>query len=570
MGIGLPPGSMKVFKVDDNDNWIEETLTEQDFPAMVTTTGTQTISGIKTFAEDVNVSGTLTSQQGIIYIQDEDIYLDVQDRFLTLNNELTGSPIEDCGIEINRGSSTNSRLYWDENLNVWKAGISGNEGAVLTSGRWGIDTYGAFVFSGGINGTIRADTQNGSDTGSLHLGGGGSTQSSRGGYVSVYGNDNPSNPGHARLVAGTSGGGVSLYCMSVGTGTINFYTNGETTTPKWLIDHNGYLKTNESFGVIGCNTSDGSDTDILQLMAGGADNNNPHTRGGYIRLHGNEHDNAGYMQAFAGNAGGKCQVGTRGNGILEFWVNNSSKWYLDESGNLSPDSDGYRYIGDSTHHVDYIHARVMTSYLEADMYILQRTSNDIIFRTNNSDRWSILAGGDLRPANNNTYDIATNSTRCAYIYSNNFLPFTGVHLYKLKDEQNLTSGDAVKLNSGKLEICSNEKDPTCLGVFTGESIITPSGGAKDSLGNVVPSGTHLYVVAAVGDSVTEDLPGIKVCNEGGNISAGDYLCTASGYEGHLKKQDDDLNHNYTKFLALQDVTFSGSPTESGIYGYFIN
>jgi len=662
MSTGLPAGTIKVLKVDDNDNWIEDSLTEEDFPAMVTTTGTQTISGNKTFAENVGVSGTLSANQGITYIQDEDIYLEVQDRFLTLNNELTGAPSEDGGVEINRGSSTNSRLLWDETDEVWKAGISGNEGALLASDYWSINSSGYLLFSG-TTAQIKADTSSESNTKILELCGGGASNSNWGAYIELAGNEH-ADTGRARIVTGSGGGELELLAMGSGKG-INFYTHGETTDPKWQmlssghlryltttskiiadtsdgsdskriylcgggdsgsgrgayfiaigneytsnagnaymlsgdisgaevyirnassdgiiriqtggsndrwkVTSAGYLQSILSHGVIGTDTSDGSDTKILQLMGGGAVDSNPHTRGGYIRLHGNEHTNAGYAQFFSGNAAGKCQIGTRGSGDFELWSNNSSKWVINSDGDLYPTTHQTYDIGKNGNQPLNVMCRILRNYENSTMYIIQDATQQLIFRTDNTNRWEIGGtSGAFYPTTNNTYNIGHNSYRCNSVYSNNYLPFTGIHLYRLKNGETPNAGDAVKLVNEELEVCSSEKDPTCLGVYAGTSITTASGGAKDSLGNVVASGVELYGVAAVGDAKTEELPGVNVCNEGGDISAGDYLCTASGYNGHLKKQDDTLNHNYTKFLVLQDVTFSGSSTASGVYGYFIN
>ena len=72
-------------------------------------------------------------------------------------------------------------------------------------------------------------------------------------------------------------------------------------------------------------------------------------------------------------------------------------------------------------------------------------------------------------------------------------------------------------------------------------------------------------VAAVGDSRTPSNMGFKVCDEGGSISNGTLLTTASGHPGYLKAQSDDIIHSYTVGKALEDVTFSGA-TASGVYG----
>ena len=48
---------------------------------------------------------------------------------------------------------------------------------------------------------------------------------------------------------------------------------------------------------------------------------------------------------------------------------------------------------------------------------------------------------------------------------------------------------------------------------------------------------------------------ILVCNEGGNIEIGDFICS-SGTRGHGMKQDDDLMHSYTVAKAAENVDWS--------------
>ncbi len=48
--------------------------------------------------------------------------------------------------------------------------------------------------------------------------------------------------------------------------------------------------------------------------------------------------------------------------------------------------------------------------------------------------------------------------------------------------------------------------------------------------------------------------GINVCDAGGDIEIGDYLCSSS-VSGKAMKQDDDILHNYTVAKAMQDVVW---------------
>ena len=97
--------------------------------------------------------------------------------------------------------------------------------------------------------------------------------------------------------------------------------------------------------------------------------------------------------------------------------------------------------------------------------------------------------------------------------------------------------------------------------------------AEESGGEWVPTTKFqtLWKLAAVGDSRqsnygTTALTGFKACNEGGEVSAGDLLCTSTT-PGFLMKQSDDIMRSYTVGKAMEDITFDGNGQATGIYGY---
>lgn len=61
---------------------------------------------------DLTVSGTTTS------INTETVTVD--DNIIVLNNNATGAPTVDAGIEVERGSSTNVKLLWNETTDKWQ------------------------------------------------------------------------------------------------------------------------------------------------------------------------------------------------------------------------------------------------------------------------------------------------------------------------------------------------------------------------------------------------------------------------------------------------------------------
>lgn len=85
---------------------------------------TEILGGDLTVLGNMVISGTQTS------LNAEELI--VSDNIITLNGTFSGAPVLDSGIEINRGSSTNSRLIWNETTDYWVAGLSGSESAIIT------------------------------------------------------------------------------------------------------------------------------------------------------------------------------------------------------------------------------------------------------------------------------------------------------------------------------------------------------------------------------------------------------------------------------------------------------
>jgi len=79
----------------------------------------------ETTANNFFVEGDLVVRGNVTTISSEELNVDTN--FIVLNANLTPSiaPILDAGIEINRGSSANTKLYWDESGNRWHVTYGG-------------------------------------------------------------------------------------------------------------------------------------------------------------------------------------------------------------------------------------------------------------------------------------------------------------------------------------------------------------------------------------------------------------------------------------------------------------
>lgn len=89
-------------------------FTESDY---VHTTGTETIGGNKTFSNNVIVTGNLTVNGTVTAVNSTQV--DIADNILVLNSGETGTPSANAGIEVERGTSDNTQLLWDESVDKW-------------------------------------------------------------------------------------------------------------------------------------------------------------------------------------------------------------------------------------------------------------------------------------------------------------------------------------------------------------------------------------------------------------------------------------------------------------------
>jgi hypothetical protein len=84
---------------------------------VVVTSGAQTIGGNKTFSNDVTISGDLTVSGSVTTKLSEEVQ--IEDNLIVLNSNETGTPSEDAGIEVERGTSSNVNILWDESTDRW-------------------------------------------------------------------------------------------------------------------------------------------------------------------------------------------------------------------------------------------------------------------------------------------------------------------------------------------------------------------------------------------------------------------------------------------------------------------
>tara|TARA_R100000654_G_scaffold478_7_gene1757 strand:- start:3245 stop:4867 length:1623 start_codon:yes stop_codon:yes gene_type:complete len=106
-----------------------------DGAGIVLKSGAQSIAGNKTFSNNVTVNGDLIVS-GNQTTKNSEVVL-IEDNIITLNSNETGSPSEDSGILVERGTATNVQWIWDESASRW--GAFGGE-SMGTKGNVGVGT----------------------------------------------------------------------------------------------------------------------------------------------------------------------------------------------------------------------------------------------------------------------------------------------------------------------------------------------------------------------------------------------------------------------------------------------
>ena len=95
-----------------------------------------TIEGNRTFDDNVIIEGDLTVNGTTTSVNSNTV--NIGDNIIVLNSDEAGTPSQDAGVEIERGTSTNARIMWDESEDYWSAGIVGSEEKLLRANSDGV------------------------------------------------------------------------------------------------------------------------------------------------------------------------------------------------------------------------------------------------------------------------------------------------------------------------------------------------------------------------------------------------------------------------------------------------
>ena len=143
--IALDPINGIVYYKDENNNLISTTWSWlQDNETQISTEDDVTISSNLTVGGDLIISGDTVSLNVAEIL--------IEDNILVLNSNVTGSPILNAGIEVERGTSTNVQIRWNEALDKWQFTNDGTtyldlNSIVANSVTLGLHTVGDYVTS---------------------------------------------------------------------------------------------------------------------------------------------------------------------------------------------------------------------------------------------------------------------------------------------------------------------------------------------------------------------------------------------------------------------------------------
>ena len=111
--IALDPINGIVYYKDENNNLISTTWSWlQDNETQISTEDDVTISSNLTVGGDLIISGDTVSLNVAEVL--------IEDNILVLNSNVTSAPILNAGIEVERGTSDNVQIRWNESLDKWQ------------------------------------------------------------------------------------------------------------------------------------------------------------------------------------------------------------------------------------------------------------------------------------------------------------------------------------------------------------------------------------------------------------------------------------------------------------------
>lgn len=246
---------------------------------------------------------------------------------------------------------------------------------------------------------LGADTSDGADSQTISIAGGGAASITRGGYLTVYGNEHASG-GAIDLVAGDTGNAHITLNANSTAGTLIFKTQN---TSRWTINASsqGYLVGNQTAnGLVSSAT-----TGAIQIAGG---TTLATSSGGLISVYGSTHaTNSGQANISAGTGSGSTVTisAPATNGTVTVSTNGSNRWQVTASGHLEAQANNTLNIGSTSNYLLAAYVNTLIS------------SGAMTFSTSGTNRWNFATTGHLLPVASATYNIgdSTHQVLSAFI-----------------------------------------------------------------------------------------------------------------------------------------------------------
>jgi hypothetical protein len=147
---------------DTTGNYVA-TITGTANKVSVSGSGSETAGVTLSLPDDVQIADSLTVA-GNLTVNGDLTYLDttnlkIEDNLFELNANLTGSPVNDSGMLINRGNQNNGVFMWDESADKFTMGLTTADGT--STGNITLASLGTLVanLEGNVTGTIQTAAQ---------------------------------------------------------------------------------------------------------------------------------------------------------------------------------------------------------------------------------------------------------------------------------------------------------------------------------------------------------------------------------------------------------------------------
>ena len=142
---------------DTTGNYIQ-TVTGTANKITVSGSGSESADVTITLPDDVQIASDLTVAGNLVVngtlVSLDSTNLDITDNLFQLNAGLTGSPVNDTGMLINRGNQDNGIFMWDESVDKFTLGLTTADGSA--TGNIALSSLGTLVanLEGAVTGTV--------------------------------------------------------------------------------------------------------------------------------------------------------------------------------------------------------------------------------------------------------------------------------------------------------------------------------------------------------------------------------------------------------------------------------